>query len=96
VSPRWRRDGRELYYLDSDRRMVAVAVTTDGKFEVGRAVSLFETPLLFPLSGSLIFVPFDVTADGQRFLMSGPPGLAAPTNITPITVVVNWTAALKK
>jgi Tol biopolymer transport system component len=96
VSPRWKRDGRELYYLDRDRRMVAVAVTTDGKFELGRAVSLFETPLLFPPPGLATNIPFDVTADGQRFLMSGPLGLAALTNATPITVVVNWGAALKK
>jgi hypothetical protein len=92
VSPRWKRDGRELYYLDRNGRMVAVSVTTDGKFDVGRSASLFQTPLPFPSGAANVL--FDVTADGQRFLMAGAAGFAAATNASPITVVLNWKAAL--
>ncbi|MBI3664831.1 MAG: PD40 domain-containing protein [Acidobacteria bacterium] len=84
--PRWRRDGKELYYLGPDRKMMAVEVkATATAFETGRPRELFQTR-----AGSLAapFIPiYDVTADGQRFLINcaleaeGPP---------PITVVMNW------
>jgi Tol biopolymer transport system component len=95
VYPRWRRDGRELYYLDPGRRIVAVSVTAEGGFRVGKATPLFETSLQFPDAPTS--VPYDVSADGQRFLISVPSGPLAPAaSSTPITVVLNWTAALKR
>jgi hypothetical protein len=96
--PRWRRDGRELYYLDPQRRIVAVSVATEGSFTVGKTTPLFETALQLPV-GLPTFVPYDVSADGQHFLISvRPDQLPATTNSTPtpITVVLNWTAALKR
>jgi len=98
VYPRWRRDGRELYYLDRQRRIVAVSVTEEGGFKIGKTTPLFETALPFP-DGPPTFVPYDVSADGQRFLISVrqdqlPP--ATNSTPTPITVVLNWTAALKQ
>jgi eukaryotic-like serine/threonine-protein kinase len=81
--PRWRRDGRELFYLSPDRKMMAVDVkSTATTFEAARPRELFQTRVAAPYAA-----PYDVTADGQRFLMStldeakGPP---------PITVVMNW------
>jgi hypothetical protein len=91
VYPRWRRDGRELYYLDGNRRIVAVSVTTNTNFEVGKSASLFETSIPFEPSRSLgPDYPYDVTPDGQRFLVS------APLDTTPITVVVNWIEEVKR
>jgi Tol biopolymer transport system component len=95
--PRWRRDGREIYYLDPDRQMVAVSVATERKFEVGKSTPLFAAPFGSPASaGNALTIPYDVSADGQRFLVSAPlTATQAPTQ-TPITVITNWTASLKR
>jgi Tol biopolymer transport system component len=94
--PRWRRDGGELYYLDPERRIVAVSVTAEAGFKVGKTTPLFQTPVQFP-DGPPSLVPYDVSADGQRFLISAPRDQLAPTtNSSPITVVLNWSAALKR
>ena len=85
--PRWRRDGRELYYIAPDRKMMAVPVKTDPTFEPGIGVPLFETRV----TG---FFPYDVSADG-RFLMNAVAETDTPVS-SPITVVLNWTAGLKK
>jgi serine/threonine protein kinase len=95
--PRWRRDGQEIYFLDPDRQLVAVSVKTDRKFEVGQSTTLLTAPFPFPTGfADAMQVPYDVTPDGQRFLMSAP--LPAPSTSTqaPITVITNWTSVLKR
>jgi hypothetical protein len=86
--PRWRADGHEIYYLSEDRKLMAVSVA---------AVPLFGIPKPLFQTG----VPAGVTAnrthyvpsrDGQRFLVN----MALDAVASPITVVVNWTATLKK
>jgi Tol biopolymer transport system component len=93
VCPQWSRDGSEIYYIDSNGRIIAVAVKTDQTFEVGKATTLFETRLGFPAlsNTSLPSCPYDVTADGQRFLISEPLG-----NPSPITVILNWSSGLNR
>jgi hypothetical protein len=81
--PAWRADGKEIYYQGPNRRVMAVAVKTEPTFEAGDPHVLFENP------GS----NFDVTADGQRFLVGVPAREAPPA---PIIVVLNWQAGLKK
>jgi Tol biopolymer transport system component len=92
MQPRWRRDGSELFYLAPDQRLMAVPVTSKGGyFEAGRATPLFRTrlqPIGSQITGFSAF--YDVTPDGQRFLINGPPADPGP----PITVVQNWTAGL--
>ena len=92
MQPRWRRDGSELFYLAPDQMLMAVPVTSkSGYFDAGRATPLFRTRLV--PTGSQITgfgATYDVTPDGQRFLINGP--LADPG--PPITVVLNWTAGL--
>jgi Tol biopolymer transport system component len=84
--PRWSADGRELYYIASDRKLMAVPVKSGpGTFEPGVAVPLFELPLL---AG---FFPYDVAPDG-RFLVNAV-GEAASARASPLTVVLNWQAA---
>jgi hypothetical protein len=93
VQPRWRRDGKELFYLASDRKLMAVPVRSGSSFEFGVPVPLFATKTV---SGAAFYAgyshQYDVTPDGQRFLLN----TEADASATPITVVLNWTAALKK
>jgi eukaryotic-like serine/threonine-protein kinase len=84
--PRWRHDGAELYYIAPDRKMMAVPVKTGPPFEPGVAMPLFDTNV----TG---FFPYDVSPDG-RFLLNTVSDVAAQTS-SPVTVVLNWQAALK-
>jgi Tol biopolymer transport system component len=92
VQPRWRRDGAELFYLATTQYLMAVPVKINGTFEAGSAVRLFRTKMLPQGSQSIVFyTAYDVTTDGQQFVLNVPPDDPGP----PITVVQNWTAALK-
>lgn len=90
--PRWRRDGRELFYLAADGKLVAVEVKTDGTFEAGVPKPLFE--LHSPTVAGPFAISYAATADGQRFLVLRSAVEQAST--TPITVVVNWAAEVKQ
>jgi dipeptidyl aminopeptidase/acylaminoacyl peptidase len=87
--PRWRGDGREIFYMDPDNTLMAAEVNgQDSAFEVGAVRELFETRPRAMRSS------YDVTADGQRFLINT---LEEPASATalPITLVVNWPALVK-
>ena len=88
-APAWRGDGRELYYISADRKMMAVATKLIPDFDSGVPVPLFEVRLLDHPS----LRQYDVTADGGRFLLNR---LATDELHAPITLVQNWTAKLKK
>jgi Tol biopolymer transport system component len=90
--PRWRGDGKELFYLGPDRKLIAVEVkTAGGRFEAGIPRELFTTrAATFHVAFSALYA---VTADGQRFLINTE-GEEAVSH--PATVVINWTAGLKK
>ena len=69
--PRWRRDGRELFFLGADGSIMAVDVTINGSTIVpGRPHALFRIPLND--IGDDWFSPYDVSADGQKFLLNIP------------------------
>jgi hypothetical protein len=85
--PRWSYDGKELYYIASDRKMMAVPVKIGNTFEPGIGVPLFETNVIS-------FTPYDVTRDG-RFLLNTL-GAAPDPSASPVTMVLNWQAALAK
>jgi serine/threonine protein kinase len=88
AEPRWRRDGKELFYLAADKKLMAVEVKTDSKtFEPGLSRALFETNITFPGINQ-----YAVTADGRQFLINSVIGEGASS---PITVVVNWLALIK-
>ncbi len=92
--PRWRRDGRELFYYALDERLMAVPVRSATGFAVGDAMPLFEVHLLNgPANAPRSRHQYDVARDGQRFLVNVPLEDAAASSIT---VVLNWTAGLKK
>jgi Tol biopolymer transport system component len=88
IEPKWRRDGRELYYLAPDGKLMAVPVNSDGTFQAGSPTVLFQTPLVVTRGQSPRDRRYDVAPDG-RFLFSVPTAAATQS---PVTVVVNWTA----
>ncbi len=90
-APRWRGDGRELYYFSfTDNKMMSADITVRaGSLEVSNVRPLFDVPSIVQLPGS----DYDVTADGKRFLINVP---FESQNQTPLTLVVNWTEKLKK
>ena len=68
--PRWRHDGKELFYLSTDNKIVAAEVRGDASsFSVGAVNALFETRVYRSAFGG-----FDVAADGQRFIVAYEPG----------------------
>ena len=86
----WGRDGRQIFFIARDGKMMSADVKTDGAaFEYGPPKPLFETRMLFQYGGSDFF---DVTPDG-KFLIGTLVG--EPTSPAP-TVILNWTAALNK
>jgi serine/threonine protein kinase len=95
--PRWRRDGKELYYIGGDQKLMGMPVKTGsgspGAFEPGVPQPLFRIePVNTSVSST---IPYQPSANGERFLVNvqaGGEGTQAP----PITVVLNWTAGLKK
>jgi eukaryotic-like serine/threonine-protein kinase len=88
--PVWNHNGRELFYRSGDKIM-AVEITTQPSFTVGKPKMLFEGP--YKLSGGGL-ANYDVAADGQRFLMVKPVGQEQAA--TQIDVVLNWTEELKR
>src|SRR5579862_4816579 len=92
--PRWRHDGKELFFITLDRKLMAVAVKTAPKFEAELPKELFQTQLAGSGGTTNVF-RYDVTADGQRFLIDSEMG-GAEIESRPINVVLNWQAGLKK
>jgi len=87
--PAWRSDGKELFYLTLEGKLMGVEIKLGSSFEPGVPRELFDVAI----AGSLPNAPYDVTADGQRFLLLR--GQVDP-NPSSLTVVLNWTADLKK
>jgi Tol biopolymer transport system component len=85
--PSWRRDGRELFYFALDNRLMAVPVSVAPTFEVGKPAPLF--PIYAGPNGAV----YDSAADGQRFLVATAP---ESSGSPPLTMLLNWTALLKK
>ena len=90
--PRWRRDGKELFYLSAEAKMMAVAVTTGSTFEAGSPVTLFQTHLRQPIS-QMDLVSYDVSGDGQRFLVNTK---VDEPNAAPLSVILNWASEMEK
>jgi serine/threonine-protein kinase len=91
--PRWARNGRELFYLDHANRLTVVPVQTSGGALVhGRPATVLETAYARPVENTH---PYDVSVDGQQFLMIKEDASAAPTR-TGLLVVLNWNQELKQ
>jgi Tol biopolymer transport system component len=87
--PRWRADGRELYYLSDDGQMMAVDVSNGDVFRTGAPKALFRSQ---PLTAGAGF-PYGITPRGDRFLLNYPVANERPA---PVIVTLNWTRLLEK
>jgi Tol biopolymer transport system component len=87
--PRWRGDGKELFFvgLDGSRIMAATIRTTPSGVESDNPQQLFVLPIMLEVRS-----PYDVTADGQRFLVLE----RTISRATPLAIVLNWQEALAK
>ncbi|MGI8961504.1 MAG: hypothetical protein ACR2IV_17440 [Bryobacteraceae bacterium] len=86
--PRWRRDGKELFFISPDRQIMAVAVKPGIETDFGPPTALFRLPTYLSAAG---IGGYEVSHDGQKFLAPIPKG-ASPS----LQVVINWQAGLKE
>jgi eukaryotic-like serine/threonine-protein kinase len=89
IEPKWKHDGRELYYLAPDGKLMAVPINPGPPFQTGSPSVLFQTPLVVGRSQAPRDRRYDVAPDG-RFLIAVPTSAAATQ--ASVTAVVNWTA----
>jgi serine/threonine protein kinase len=90
VQPRWRHDGREIFYIAADGNLMAADVKLTPKLEIGVPKALFD-PHIQGGGSQFTYFRYDVSPDGQRFLVNSvPPSDEAGTGA--ITVVLNWQA----
>jgi eukaryotic-like serine/threonine-protein kinase len=86
---RWRADMREIFYIAPDKKLMAVPVAVgNGTLEIGAPAPLFQTRIV---EASFVLFQYDVTDDGQRFLINSLPREDAAA---PLTLLVNWTGEL--
>ena len=89
--PRWRHDGKELFFISLDRKLMSVDIKGDGStFESSPPKPLFELRVR-RLPGPRNY--YVVSNDGQRFLVASNPDEVATQ---PMTVVLNWQSAAKR
>jgi hypothetical protein len=84
--PRWRHDGKELFYLSHDNKIMAVPVRLSPTFHTGSPMALFSVQ-------TTSFYTYDVSGDGQRFLVKS---RAGEEGSPPLTLLTDWTAFLSK
>jgi hypothetical protein len=94
--PKWRADGRELYYLAPDQMMMAVPVEPGPQFSAGEPQPLFRTQLVgaylgSPFPNGRVRNEYAVSPDGQRFLINQP---SEGTSAYAVRVLVNWPALI--
>jgi len=89
INPRWRADGRELFFINADGKLMAVAIKAGPRFATGLPQALFDTHIR--RFGSR--TNYVASRDGQRFLNND---VTDVSTSAPITVVLNWTADLKR
>jgi Tol biopolymer transport system component len=90
--PRWRQDGKELFFLSRDRQLMAVSVHAGTKFEFTAPAALFETQAHEPITAEEFFT-YDASADGQKFLINMNEG---QNNPPPVDIILNWASQLNK
>jgi Tol biopolymer transport system component/DNA-binding winged helix-turn-helix (wHTH) protein len=90
TGPRWRADGKELYYYSLDGRLMAVSVTGgDASLTTGTPTALFA----FRPASAIVVPSYAVTRNGQRFLLSA---IVETDAKAPLSVVQNWTDGIKR
>ena len=90
--PRWRKDGKELFYLSADAKLMAVPVKAGTTFDAGQPAVLFQTHAR-QLSGVMDVFSYDVSRDGQKFLINVKVDEPIPA---PLSIVLNWASEMEK
>src|SRR5262249_61151287 len=90
-APKWRADGRELFYVTGDHQLTAVEVRTGSEFVASSGSVLFRIPEEW-ISEDLSPYPYEVSPDGQKFCFSV---RASSAMRPPVTVLLNWSANLQ-
>jgi len=85
--PLWRGDGRELFYINGDGKIMSAQINSDGGFDSVVTKQLFQADLARAPG-----YPYAVAPDGSRFLINAP---AEAANPAPMTIVLNWPATVK-
>jgi len=83
--PRWRADGKEIFYIAPGGILTAAAVTMEGTVAIGTPSPLFQMHGRAPISSTDIFT-YDVAKDGKRFLVNR---YVKPEHVAPLTIVLN-------
>ena len=88
TEPRWRGDGKEIFFLSPENKLMAAAVNASGSnLQIGNAETLFEIHPANPPG-----YHYDVTKNGKRFLVDS----IKEGNFQPLALIINWTADLKR
>jgi serine/threonine protein kinase/Tol biopolymer transport system component len=92
IAPRWRRDGREFFYIARDGSLMAVRISDERTFQSSVPQRLCASPVSGEGGAGARRAPYDVSPDGQRFVFAAASPAGAASG--PITIVVNWPARL--
>ena len=92
TQPRWRADGKELFYLTVDSKVMAADIQAGETFRAGVPRLLFQAPEVNPILPETVF-HYDVADNGRRFLIDV---VAENTERTPVTIVLDWQAELAR
>jgi eukaryotic-like serine/threonine-protein kinase len=92
TEPRWRSDGKQLFYIGQSGILTAAPVATDGTFSSGTPVPLFQVRGRATVSSTDLYT-YDVSRDGKQFLVNR---YLKPDHPSPLTIVLNATAETKK
>src|SRR5262249_16811893 len=85
TEPRWRGDGKEIYYLAPGGILTAVSVSNEGTFSTGQPTPLFQFHGRAPISSTDTF-SYAVSSDGSRFIVNR---YLKPDHVDPLTIVLN-------
>ena len=85
TEPRWRGDGKEIFYIAPDGMLTAVPVNGESFFATGTPAPLFQIHGRAPISSTDVFT-YDVTNDGKRFLVNR---YMKPEHVPPLTILLN-------
>jgi hypothetical protein len=85
TEPRWRGDGKEIFYAGPSGMLTAVPVNSEGTFATGTPAPLFQIRGRAPISSTDVFT-YDVAKDGKRFLVNR---YVKPEHVAPLTILLN-------
>lgn len=90
--PRWRRDGKEIFYVAADNKLMAASIDSESAaFHVRAVQPMFEIRPRPSLSAGWVNAGYDFTANGERFLVNMEEASTAPP-----TLLVNWPSLLSR